>query len=414
MQSGSPQQPGVRPGMTPVLAQQLARPPNPATSGSQMTQQAGQPMMQGGPRTQEVIWEGELQWKENVKAADGKPVSSGNKTIHTVRCQAKASKDAGQGNSEVKFQNWPQTLILQLIPKDLTQTIGSHFFEGSGSVLFRPEPSESLDALTKTLSSGYAGCVHFTGVGAAQCDIKVLILLYSNDKKAYLGFIPNDQAQFVERIRMVIQQQKSKQAMMQGQPNQQQIRPGQPMGQQPGIQQPGMVQPGMGQQVMSTSGTQMGMMQQGGAPMMTTAGPGQPMMATSGGQMIDPSLQQQGPASAGFSMGGGGGASQPGSMQRIQNLEQQLQREKEMFAQQQQGQLGQMGPQGSMPPMGQQQVQQRMTRPQQQQGLRQILQLQQQRQQLPGGPTGMMQQQQMQQQMQRPPGQGQYPTQHDM
>ena len=62
------------------------------------------------------------------------------------------------------------------------------------------------------------------------------------------------------------------------------------------------------------------------------------MMASSGGQMMDPALQQQGPGSAGFSMGGGGGgASQPGSMQRIQNLEQQLQREKEMFAQQQQG-----------------------------------------------------------------------------
>ena len=45
----------------------------------------------------------------------------------------------------------------------------------------------------------------------------MLILLYSNDKKAYLGFIPNDQAQFVDRIRMVIQQQKSKQAMVSNQ-----------------------------------------------------------------------------------------------------------------------------------------------------------------------------------------------------
>ena len=73
-------------------------------------------------------------------------------------------QDAGQGGSEVKFQNWPQTLILQLIPKDLAQTIGSHFFKNSKSVLFHPEPSESLEALTKTLSSGYAGCVHFTGM----------------------------------------------------------------------------------------------------------------------------------------------------------------------------------------------------------------------------------------------------------
>lgn len=88
----------MRPGMTPVLAQQLARPPNPATAGAQINQQAGgaQPMIQGGPRTQEVIWEGELQWKENVKAADGTALSSGNKTVHTVRCQAKASKVSGQ------------------------------------------------------------------------------------------------------------------------------------------------------------------------------------------------------------------------------------------------------------------------------------------------------------------------------
>ena len=52
--------------------------------------------------------------------------------------------------------------------------------------------------------------------------------------------------------------------------------------------------------------------------------------------MMDPALQQQGPGAGGFGMGGAG-ASQPGSMQRIQNLEQQLQREKELLAQQQQG-----------------------------------------------------------------------------
>ena len=64
----------------------------------------------------------------------------------------------------------------------------------------------------------FAGCVHFTG----SCDIKVLILLYSNDKKAYLGFIPNDQVSFVDRIRTVIQQQKMGQQQQQLQQQQQQ------------------------------------------------------------------------------------------------------------------------------------------------------------------------------------------------
>jgi hypothetical protein len=56
-------------------------------------------------------------------------------------------------------------------------------------VLFHPQESDSLEALSKEMSSGFAGCVHFSN----NCDIKVLILLYGSEKKSYLGFIPNDQ-----------------------------------------------------------------------------------------------------------------------------------------------------------------------------------------------------------------------------
>lgn len=39
-----------------------------------------------------------------------------------------------------------------------------------------------------------AGCVHFNQqTSTSACDIRVLILFYSVDKKAYLGFIPNNQ-----------------------------------------------------------------------------------------------------------------------------------------------------------------------------------------------------------------------------
>lgn len=40
-----------------------------------------------------------------------------------------------------------------------------------------------------------------------------MILLYAQDKKAYLGFVPNNQLAFVDRLRKVIQQ---KQGMKQG------------------------------------------------------------------------------------------------------------------------------------------------------------------------------------------------------
>lgn len=45
----------------------------------------------------------------------------------------------------------------------------------------------------------------------------MLILLYTAEKRAYLGFIPNDQNAFVDRLRKVIQQQKSTQLQRQGQ-----------------------------------------------------------------------------------------------------------------------------------------------------------------------------------------------------
>lgn len=60
--------------------------------------------------------------------------------------------------------------------------------------------------------------MHFTSVPLANaCDIKVLILLYTIEKRAYLGFIPNDQTAFVDRLRKVIQEQKSTQMLKQGQ-----------------------------------------------------------------------------------------------------------------------------------------------------------------------------------------------------
>ena len=39
-----------------------------------------------------------------------------------------------------------------------------NLFRNSKSVLFHPNECESLDALTKVMGTGFAGCVHFTGV----------------------------------------------------------------------------------------------------------------------------------------------------------------------------------------------------------------------------------------------------------
>lgn len=36
-----------------------------------------------------------------------------------------------------------------------------------------------------------AGCVHF--VNASDCDVRILLLIFSPRKRAFVGLIPNDQ-----------------------------------------------------------------------------------------------------------------------------------------------------------------------------------------------------------------------------
>merc|ERR1712142_844560 len=226
------------------------------------------------------------------------------------------------GVPEVKPDNWPSKLIMQLIPKSLVQTIGGQYFRNSKSVLFHPNDCESLEALTKVMGTGFAGCVHFTG----SCDIKVLILLYSNDKKAYLGFLPNDQVSFVDRIRTVIQQQKMGQQQQQ---LQQQQQPG-------GAQR--IVNMGPGGQ----------MVQQGPQPVMNMMPSGQQVgqQQVTMGMMTSQQQQQQ-------------NMSQSVMMNSQQQQLQQQQQQGMMGQQQQQQVMGQqqrmmMGPSGGM--VGQQQI----------------------------------------------------------
>ncbi|CAG9861461.1 unnamed protein product [Phyllotreta striolata] len=168
--------------------------------------------VQGQPqsiRERHTIWQGLLEWIEKPKNP-----SDQQKITKHVPCQVSAnSKD---GEPELKADGWPQKLIMQLMPKHLIGNIGGAYLKNSKSVLFHPQPCDALESLTRVMSSGFAGCVHFTSV--PPCDIKVLILLYTADKKAYLGFIPNDQVAFVDRLRKVIQQQKSQQMRQQNGP----------------------------------------------------------------------------------------------------------------------------------------------------------------------------------------------------
>ena len=167
-------------------------------------------------RTREVIWKGQLHWRENPPRPGMQNPTQQQRVERSVNLSISTAME--NGVPEVLPMNWPTSLVMQTIPISLINRTGKQFFSNSRTVLFHPSEEESMNSLTNLLSngstvgngstSGLAGCVHFSGV--PNCDVKVLILLYSPGKKVFLGFIPNDQNTFVERIREEIRKEKSK------------------------------------------------------------------------------------------------------------------------------------------------------------------------------------------------------------
>lgn len=192
------------------ITQQITHPQTQGTVSTGTVQ--GQQLVQ--QRERQTIWQGIVEWIEKAK----NPTDAQKQTRH-VPCQV--SSNTKDGDLDLKADTWPPKLIMQLMPKQLIGNIGGSYLKNSKSVLFHPTPCEALESLTKMMSAGFAGCVHFTSAPSSPaCEIKVLILLYTAEKKTYLGFIPNDQTAFVDRLRKVIQQQKTSHASLrQGQAN---------------------------------------------------------------------------------------------------------------------------------------------------------------------------------------------------
>ena len=144
------------------------------------------------------IWKGELSWKNPKFDSNLGP-------LHTVVCKVTAQLNDKQ-ETIVRSDNLPKKLTMQMIPKILLQQIESKNFHFAPSVLFHLNQSSYKDSLTQVLSQGYAGCVHFQSDKEKPCNVRVLVLLYNPDKNTYVGFIPNEQLQFVDCIRKVMLQ----------------------------------------------------------------------------------------------------------------------------------------------------------------------------------------------------------------
>nr|XP_008111805.1 PREDICTED: mediator of RNA polymerase II transcription subunit 25 isoform X2 [Anolis carolinensis] len=167
-----------------------------------------------------MAWSGVLEWQEKPKPAS---VDSNTKLTRSLPCQVYVN----QGEN-LKAEQWPQKLIMQLIPQQLLTTLG-HLFRNSRMVQFHftNKDLESLKGLYRIMGNGFAGCVHFPHT--TPCEVRVLMLLYSSKKKIFMGLIPYDQSGFVNGIRQVITNHKQVQ-------QQKQMGGPQPLGSTPNAQ----------------------------------------------------------------------------------------------------------------------------------------------------------------------------------
>lgn len=209
-QQVAPNQQPVPPPGQPVPNQQPQAPPQQQPTPNQPTAPSVQPMsgvsvppgnanpigQPPGVANKIVAWTGVLEWQEKPKASS---MDSTTKLTRSLPCQVHVN----QGEN-LNTDQWPQKLIMQLIPQQLLTTLG-HLFRNSRMVqfLFTNKDVESLKGLYRIMANGFAGCVHFPHT-TSPCEVRVLMLLYSSKKRIFMGLIPNDQSGFVNGIRQVI------------------------------------------------------------------------------------------------------------------------------------------------------------------------------------------------------------------
>lgn len=209
IQPVTPNQQPVPPSGQPVPSQPpQPLPQQPQPSGNQTTQPSAAPAMPGsqvnpnpipqgqGVTNKVVAWTGVLEWQEKPKASS---MDSATKLTRSLPCQVHVNP-----GENLNTDQWPQKLIMQLIPQQLLTTLG-HLFRNSRMVqfLFTNKDVESLKGLYRIMANGFAGCVHFPHT-TSPCEVRVLMLLYSSKKRIFMGLIPNDQSGFVNGIRQVI------------------------------------------------------------------------------------------------------------------------------------------------------------------------------------------------------------------
>lgn len=133
-------------------------------------------------------WRGVVQWKR-----PGENVSP-------LNCTILAAKHTLPG---LKMDTWPKTIKLRLMPaKVASYIIDGGILKDRQTVLFKITPSVELIELTHEMQRGIVGYLKFDP--SPGCPIQTMLLLYSLQKKQFLGLIPKDQNKYVKKLHQFV------------------------------------------------------------------------------------------------------------------------------------------------------------------------------------------------------------------
>ncbi|PVD34132.1 hypothetical protein C0Q70_05395 [Pomacea canaliculata] len=157
-------------------------------------------------RDRKIVWTGALEYHEKTKTAQQQRIT----WLLTCRISIATNEP------DLSTVNWPEKLSLQLLPQNMLSELQA-LCRNSRQVAFHfsNTDQDALRNLHKLMGTGFAGCVHFPPQSASET--RIILLLFSAKKRAFIGLIPNDQSAFVQGIKTVLTQHKQRQNMPQGQ-----------------------------------------------------------------------------------------------------------------------------------------------------------------------------------------------------
>lgn len=201
-----------QPQPTQIMSQQQLQPQQ-----GQQPQMVAQMLSQGQPQPQpqqkqqrKVVWTGVMNYEEKT------PGPNVVKTSYRLPCQISSLMSANDPNTaEADTTNWPQSLNMQLLPRQLMMKMMDTLKNQSVHVWLHlsenvsPENKPGYEKLIKSMSSVSAGCIQFQTQGMSQ--MRIMIIIYVEEKKIFYGFIPNQQENFFQQMKIVVQNHKKQQ-----------------------------------------------------------------------------------------------------------------------------------------------------------------------------------------------------------